>query len=371
MKKLLILIFISSCFASVAQQTINASITHDGGQRDYILYVPASYDGSTAVPLLMCFHGYGSNNNNIMTYSNFNSLADTANFIAVYPLGTVYGGFTHWNVGGWTTGSTVDDVGFVDALIDSLDMDYNLDLDRVYSTGMSNGGYMSFLLACQLSDQIAAIASVTGSMTTNTFDACSPQHPTPVLQIHGDNDGTVPYNGASWSKSIPDVLDYWRGYNNAGSMDTTDIQNTAPWDNSYVDHIHSDVGDNCTFVEHFKVYGGDHDWPGAWGNMDINASHEVWNFLRQFTINGIEGCFVSIEDQKEFTDVSVYPNPTNGNIMIKSSHQIDEIVIFGMDGRIIESHQASDINISHLPMGTYLLLIRSGNFVIKERVVKI
>ena len=90
-----------------------------------------------------------------------------------------------------SSGSTIDDVGFTEALIDELANLYTINLDRVYATGMSNGGFMSFLLACQLSEKIAAIASVTlNSMTLDTYDNCKAQHPTPILQIHGTSDKT-------------------------------------------------------------------------------------------------------------------------------------------------------------------------------------
>lgn len=363
MKKTLLLLTIICSLNVFGQQTINASITHDGGQRDYILYVPASYNASTAVPLLMCFHGYGSSNGTLMSYSNFNSVADTANFIVVYPQGTLFNGTSHWNVGGWTVGSTADDVGFVDDLLDSIYVDYNIDIDRVYSTGMSNGGYMSYLLACQLSDQIAAIASVTGAMTPQTFDACNPQHPTPILQIHGDADGTVPYNGASWTKSIPDVLNYWSTFNNSGTPDTTALPNTATWDNSTVDHIQYAVGDNCTFVEHYKVYGGDHDWPGVWGNMDFEATNAVWNFLSRFTINGIEGCTVSLNENESSTEVSVYPNPANSELFVKGNfNENSTYQVFDMMGKevlsgvLLTSHYSIDI--SSLAPNMYVLNVQ-------------
>ena len=82
--------------------------------------------------------------NTIMNYTNFNYISDTAGFIVVYPQGTLLQGTTHWNVGGWTLGSTIDDVGFIRNLLDSISYEYNIDSFRVYSTGMSNGGYMSF-----------------------------------------------------------------------------------------------------------------------------------------------------------------------------------------------------------------------------------
>ena len=164
---------------------------------------------------------------------------------------------------------------------------------------MSNGGYMSFLLACQLSDKIAAIASVTGSMTPQTYNACNPQHPTPVLQIHGTNDQTVPYLGdPTWTKSIDDALQYWVAYNNCNtSAIITTIPDINIFDGSTAEHIVYDGGDNYVTTEHFKIYGGDHDWPGVWGNMDIHASNEVWKFFSKYDINGLISTSTSINDK--------------------------------------------------------------------------
>ena len=172
MKKLFtLLICLPIC--TLSQQTINASITHGGLQRDYILYVPTSYSAATSAPLVFNFHGYTSNANEQMWYGDFRPIADTAGFIIVHPNGTLdNSGTSHWNVG-WG-GSTVDDIGFTESLIDNLSATYNIDNNRIYSTGMSNGGFMSYQLACELSDRIAAIASVTGSMSTNWFNSCSP-----------------------------------------------------------------------------------------------------------------------------------------------------------------------------------------------------
>ncbi len=173
----LLLILVGCTFSSFAQETINASITHDGIQRDYILYIPEIYDGNTTVPLVLNFHGFGSSASQQMFYGDFRDIADTEGFLLVHPEGTTFIGNQFWNVGFPGISSTIDDVGFTEALIDELATLYAIDLDRVYATGMSNGGFMSFLLACQLSEKIAAVASVTGSMTQDTFDDCNAQRP--------------------------------------------------------------------------------------------------------------------------------------------------------------------------------------------------
>ena len=173
MKKILIVIFLifscSSETAETAEDSINIVDPNDpvitveygfqefevefqGITRSFNIFVPDSYDPFDAVPLLFCLHAWSSSNEIIMAYTGFNDIASEENFIVVYPQGSYFNGTTHWNVGGWTLGSSVDDVAFIDFLIDAISEDYLIDSERIYSTGMSNGGYMSFLLACQLSE---------------------------------------------------------------------------------------------------------------------------------------------------------------------------------------------------------------------------
>ena len=258
-----LLLLLGFTFSSFAQQTINASITHDGIQRDYILYISELYDGSSAVPLVLNFHGYGSNANEQMFYGDFRDIADTEGFLLVHPEGTTFIGNQFWNVGFPGISSTIDDVGFTEALIDELATLYAIDLDRVYATGMSNGGFMSFLLACQLSEKIAAVASVTGSMTQDTFNDCNAQLPTPVLQIHGTEDDVVLYNGNTLSIPIADVISYWVDYNNCETTPTTStLPDLDVSDGSTVEHSVYEDGDNGITTEHMKVIGGGHTWPG-------------------------------------------------------------------------------------------------------------
>ena len=144
MRLIFILLFPYFAFS---QQTISDSIVHNNVTRYFTTYIPAVYNSSIPVPLLFNFHGYTSNASQQMWYGDFRSIADTANFLLVHPQGGVDStGNTHWNVG-WN-GSIGDDIGFTAALIDSLSAEYNINQDRIYSTGMSNGGFMSFNLAC-------------------------------------------------------------------------------------------------------------------------------------------------------------------------------------------------------------------------------
>ncbi len=351
-------------YCSINAQVENKTLIHDGNDREYIVYTPSDYDGNEPLPLLFCFHGFTSNANLLMIYSRFNNLAESENFIAVYPQGLLFNGSTHWNVGGFTLGSNVDDVGFVDVLLDDLVSEYNIDESRVYSTGMSNGGYMSFLLACQMSDRITAVASVTGSMTPQTYDACNPQRIVPVLQVHGDADGTVPYNGAFWSKSIDEVISYWSSHNNCDEeADLYNVNDSNSLDGSTVEQFVYDQGSNCTSVIHFKVNGGDHDWPGAWGNMDINATNEVWNFLSQYDMNGLIGCTTSVENEISNLNVYiVYPNPSDDVISINMERiKSTSFQFVDYNGKVVKSGIIDALNnqisIEELNSGLYYLLL--------------
>jgi polyhydroxybutyrate depolymerase len=358
-----ILLFTGFVFSSSAQQTINASITHDGIERDYILYVPEIYDGSTAVPLVLNFHGFGSSASQQMFYGDFRDIADTEGFLLVHPEGTTLIGNQFWNVGFPGLSSTIDDVGFTEALIDELATLYTIDLDRVYATGMSNGGFMSFLLACQLSEKIAAVASVTGSMTQDTFDDCNAQLPTPVLQIHGTEDDVVSYNENNLSLPIPDVISYWVDHNNCETTPTTTtLPDVDVSDGSTIEYSVYEDGDNGITTEHMKVIGGGHTWPGsvlntAGTNQDIDASLEIWLFFSRYDINGL----LSTDDY-ENRNVSIYPNPTQSKINLSLNYSKEvHYKLFSplgkqlMTGTITSGNE--EIDISHLPSNIYFLKV--------------
>ena len=359
----LLLILVGCAFSGFAQETIYASLTHDGIQRDYILYIPELYDGNSDVPLILNFHGFGSNATQQMFYGDFRDIADTEGFLLVHPEGTTVIGNQFWNVGFPGISSTIDDVGFTEALIDELAASYAIDLDRVYATGMSNGGFMSFLLACQLSEKIAAVASVTGSMTQDTFDDCNAQRPTPVLQIHGTEDDVVLYNGNTLSIPIADVISYWVDHNNSETTPTTTtFPDIDPSDGSTIEHSVYEDGDNGITTEHMKVIGGGHTWPGSvintgGTNQDIDASMEIWLFFSRFDINGPLST-----DDFENNQVTIYPNPTQSkiNLSLNFSKEV-HYKLFSplgkqlMDGIITSSNQ--EIDISHLPSNIYFLKV--------------
>ena len=266
-----------------AGSTFTCLIEHDNIIRQFYIYVGSTYTSNSSI--LFSLHGYTSRGLWNMNYTGFQSIADQEGFIVIYPQGTLLPstGQTHWNVGGWTTGSTTDDVGFINEIIEFIDDEYSIDKSRIYSTGMSNGGYMSYKLACDLSSKIAAVVSVTGSMTPETFDSCSPTHATSIAQIHGLQDSVVNYYGSLWSKPIEEVIDFWMSFNNCSETPETIEINGI--NGGGIHNIYSNC-DNQTSVELFLMTNMGHDWPN-FDNHDIQASTTVWDFLSKYNINGL------------------------------------------------------------------------------------
>lgn len=367
-------LLISLCFPLlfIGQQTIDGSITYAGIQRDYILYVPELYTPGEAVPLILNFHGYTSNAFAQLNYGDFRPIADTAGFIVVHPMGTVdLLGYTHWNVG-WGT-SNVDDLGFTAALIDSLSTEYSINQDRVYSTGMSNGGFMSYHLACELSERIAAIASVTGTMNVNQPGTCSPSHPMPVMEIHGTADATVPYNGNPLFSTTPAAVAYWVNYNDCETPPViTNVPDTDGGDGCTAEHQVYSGGNNGATVEHFKIINGEHTWPGSAfvlgvTNQDIDASNEIWRFFSKYDIHGLINS-TSVNDDVLAKTVSAFPNPaTDEMTIVWPGVGSTDYTLSALTGQLVQKGSLSsgknELDLSTVATGIYMMTI--GQQVIK------
>lgn len=274
------------------ERILKCELTHKGLDRYYYIQL-AHPEAEGLSSVLFNLHGYGSNALEQMYYTNFNNLANTKenNFILIHPQGAplntvLTSSSSHWNSGGWTIGSTVDDVDFIDTIIKLVSQKYNLNQERIYSTGMSNGGFMSYHLACNLSSKIAAIASVTGSMSKETYEDCNPTHSTSILQVHGTIDATVPFEGNSalGMRSINDVMDYWKLY------DACDIEPISIV-TDYFDieiSVQHDTYLNClndVQVELYKIEGMGHRWPNK-QRYGISATEKIWEFINLYDING-------------------------------------------------------------------------------------
>jgi len=353
---------------SIAQQTINYTISVDTVQRDFILYVPASYTGDIDVPLVFSYHGLAGNAQNQMEDHDFRPVADTAGFIVAHPEGApiIGPGLQGWNFG---NDSLPDDVLFTSAMIDTIAADYNINLDRVYACGMSFGGYFSIYLAGQLSNRIASIASVAGTKLSALPDSLITPEERPVsfLEIHGTNDFNVPYEGNPISVSVQEVLDVFIQNNNCDTVPlVTQLPDTDPNDGSTVERFVYANGDEGTVVEHLKVTGGRHTWPdentNAPGvNRDINGCEEIWKFFARYDINGAIGVITGIKQIESYSALTIYPNPANELINIETDKSVEEIKIFSALGQEYSlptglTDKKATIDISNLPSGIYFII---------------
>jgi len=303
---ILLVVFINLNVSAQNQQ--NRNLFFDGENREYIIYVPAMYDGTTAVPLMFSFHGGGGTSTGFMNFENdMRPLSDTAGFIAVYPQAAVdpTDGSNSWL---HKAPTSHNDVNFIEAIIDSLSNEFLIDNDRVYACGYSEGGIFSYELACRLNNRIAAASSVSGSMLVDSFrdsyynlGFCSPVHTTAILLIPGTADFSPhsTYNGFQpYYMSAEEITTYWSNYNNTDPNPIiTQLPNINTSDGSTVEKRVWENGDNCVSVTELKVINGDHDWPGSTGNMDIIATNEIWNFLSKYNRNGLINCSSTIDHQ--------------------------------------------------------------------------
>ncbi len=318
-KRLLSLfIFTSLLSLSYAQDFISETIQHDGLTREYSIYVPSSYDGTTDFPLLFNFHGGNDIIANWQTTSDMTSIADTADFILVYPQARPDpsdGNSLNWLP---KTPGTFDDVPFVSEMIDSIASEYEIDQNRIYACGYSLGGEFSYELACKLSSRIAAIGAVARTMQADPNSYCSPVHPTGVLTILGTDDFISPYDGLTFDGieyyiSAAETHSYWAAYNNC------DLNATMSSVSPSVERYTWSTASGCAYVEELKVIGGGHDWPGSFGNMTIDANEEIWQFVSRYDINGLIGCTTTSINENNNSQVNykVYPNPLSSHLTIE------------------------------------------------------
>lgn len=354
--------------------TLTDSILSGGIQRKFRLYKPNSYNGNTAVPLVLNLHGYTSNATQQQFYGNFMPIADTANFLIVHPEGTAPLGSQFWNAG---IAGSPNDIAFLNALIDSLMLQYNIDPNAVYSCGMSNGGIMSYYMACLSNSKIAAIASVTGTMF-NTWLNVIPGRIVPVMEIHGTADNTVPYTGSTTNNMAPidTVLKRWRTHNACNSTSLiTNVTNTNTTDGATAINYKFYNANGKAYVEHYKVNNATHTWPGAAINlgvtcMDFNASVEIWRFFRQFKLNQLQITNLP-ENEKQKNTTLIFPNPSSDYLYINLPvSSLKEIRICNLEGKIVQRSNTSVIDIRHLENGIYLMSIQTVNGSFNQKIVK-
>ena len=248
----------------------------DKQQREYFLYVPEILPDNA--PLVFVLHGYWGQGSDMMGI--LQEQADEHGFVICYPNGLEDNfGTYHWNANFNESMTTVDDIGFLSNLAISLQEEYNLDPNKTFSCGMSNGGYMSWSLACNAPETFKAIASVTGTMSGPDWEECSPSTLIPVMQISGTSDDVVPMDGSmqyveeGWggAPDIYTIMDYWSDLHGCSQNET----NNFGFDYSTDVTQYFQCSSNTSFeLRLYVAYGMGHSWPQF-------ADEQIWDFFMQ------------------------------------------------------------------------------------------
>jgi polyhydroxybutyrate depolymerase len=282
-ESVLLTMCIASCGGSAATPTLSptpsgvqhASLTFDGLKHTYRLYVPPSLDLKQPAPLVLLLHWAGGSSDEMAAATRYDDQAAKQRFIVVYPKSSG----VSWDA---ATGDTAIDINFISRLLDQMTTDFRIDQTRIFVAGVSSGAMMAYRLACQLSDRIAAIASVAGALL---IDDCSPARPVSILEMHGSEDPTVPYQGNSFAPSTESTAQRWVTLNRCAgnpTQTTGGITRTTLWTGCR----------GGTVVRLDTVVGGQHSWfssdPARVGHGDAgsktvagepDATQGTWDFF--------------------------------------------------------------------------------------------
>ena len=275
---------------SVQAQDIEDTLMIYGRDRFYKTHLPLGYNSSKSYPLVLAFHGGLGNPDLLEEQSGFSAKADKEGFIVVYPYGT--GSFDKklltwntWNCCGYADKKNINDVDFIKAVLKEIKAKYSIDEKRVYATGLSNGGMMCYLLACELPEQFAAVAPVAGAM----FDTlnCDPKSEVSFIIFNSVDDLHVPYNGGAGEESLVDIeylpvettVNLWVKRHNGFLMhrsESTEFHKTSYKNN------------NGREIILYKMLRGGHSWPGGEKIRrfadnpikNVSATDLIWEFFK-------------------------------------------------------------------------------------------
>ena len=343
---------------SMLMTSVRAQIQHfewQGVQREYLVRTPTQYKAET--PIVYFLHGLGDNITRLDNEFHFQQIADTYNWTMVVPQALAQSGYTMWNAA--LTNSSIDDSGFLMALLDTLAVQYPVDLDSVFFTGFSMGGFMTHRMAIEHGDRITACAPVSG-LITHTMATHTPVAPVKMLHIHGTSDPVVGYDGNSQyfgsnlGLSVEAILNYWKNANHCTDEATID---TLP-------DLHNDgllfvryTYEGEAEVQHIKVIGGNHTWYLNENQYDISYLNEIHKFFTQ----GNGGNVGLVEPDSPV--LRLWPNPTNGICSIEVETD-SNLQIIDLQGRIMATHPVkkgvNQIDLSDFSEGMYLIKTAEG-----------
>jgi polyhydroxybutyrate depolymerase len=307
----LMLMFIVAPVSLVAANNID--FEHGGLTRQYRIHIPENLQANA--PLVLALHGYCGGNNDMKNNFGWTELADEKGFVVAFPNGSRdQSNCRFWDVGyDFHQGlSDVDDDGFLSSLAVHLQDIHGLDPARTFATGFSNGAEMCFQLACNESETFVALAPIIGMMLDPLFTNCNPTIVRSILSMNGTSDGVTLYEGdlqntGGWGPyhSIPATMALWSNKLETTDIDRTYLPNTDPGDGSTVRLDVYRSTQNQKQLKYYLVIGGGHDYPGQSGNMDIDATQEVWDFFSTISDSNYVPGDVNRDGQVDGSDLSL------------------------------------------------------------------
>jgi polyhydroxybutyrate depolymerase len=379
---------------SFGQANIIDSIVHQTYQRKFTIHTPTGFNALTQRALVINLHGGSGNMLSAQGFSKMNQVADQNNFVVTWPQGytpasSMVGSGYVWADGRNTLAdqAAIDDVGFIDKLIDTLVLNYNIDTTRIYICGFSNGGFMTQRIACQLTDRFAAMASLGSSMDTVLYQTCNPTKPIPMAFFNGTSDPAMPYGGGPMQNPqvtpvvpVDTAVQFWVSHNNCLSTSSViNIPDTFTTDNSTAELYNFTNCDCNADVKFYKLINGGHTWPGVYvaaqasvlgnTNRDINASIELWNFFNAHTLCNTT---VGIDEQIIRRTIRIYPNPAKTELYLNISPMDKlEISISNLLGQLfLKTQNQNHLDISNLTDGIYIITITQGQNKITQKFIK-
>jgi len=278
------------CVASFAYAQ-KCTLNFERHETTYIVHLPAGYSKTKQYPLIVNYHGLNADAAKHQHYCQMDKVADKEGFIVVYPQSYHKG----WNAGlgfrSYTNGP--DDIGYLNLLLDTLEVNYSIDKQRIYTAGVSMGGSFNYRIASEMSNRIAAIASVSGLMTDSTLIYCDPVRNIPILHFHGTHDPLMNYKGMKQAFGAEEVVKLWALKDQCSNKpDTIQIPDRCKSDKTTVLLVKYTNCSNKSEVWFYKINGGGHTWPGSAKafkflgrkNKDINGSEAIWEFFQKFTL---------------------------------------------------------------------------------------
>ena len=355
-------------------QWATKSFTFGGINRQYRVYTPGMYNPSNPASLVIALHGLGDNMNNFSGIG-FHYIADTANIIVMIPqaVSDPFAG-TAWNSGagymGYYPNQSVNDIGFLNALIDTAKANFSIDRTRVYLCGFSMGGFMTERMALQSNGQIAAFVSMSGTIGS-AITSYNPGRKIPIAHFHGTTDGTVAFSGNQYGLDADSLVSFWTLHNQCNMVPDSSTYPDLANDSITVDRFKFSNTQPNADVWFFRMNGADHTVLFRPTN-DIMQPLEAWLFMRQFT-NPTAGQAPSEINGK----LGLYPNPASGsvNVIIPQSLVSLDLSIYNLQGQLMLSIPVSGgttqvgLDPARFVPGIYMVRVSGNGILLTSRIV--